>query len=730
VSSPAGAGLLSAARPGDAAAALAARHGKSADQPRLRPDLIVRRQVRMGDVTFVVKNPQNQSYFNFSEGEWGVISLFDGTRTPAEIVEEYSAQTGAQVDLPFVLEYDEMLRKLDLLDQSSAERNLALLSKMKTARRRAAEAKAEGFNPFFIQFRVVDPDAFLNKTVRYVRWIWTPPVVAVWAAGAVWTVGIFSQHLAPIFQGTYELYAFLGKPLLDILQFFLILSIIGGIHELGHAFATKIYGGEVHDIGIALLYFTPAFYCDTTDAILFANKWHRFWVTVAGIYIEGFICIGATALWVASYPDSLLHDVAFKIMLFTGVSTIFFNINPLIKIDGYFALTSVLELPELREDSFRYLGAWVQNRVLRLPVEVPVLSRRKRRIYWIYAVLALCYTTVIMRFIGGLFFNFYSRYFPNLAVVLLVLTLYRIFRKRVRLFTRTARLVYLDKRDLLMAPRTRPALIAAGLVVLAILVIPWMHRTVAAPIRLDAVARASVESPEDAIVSEVLVREGQVVRAGQTVFRLSSPSAEADHAAGGALRARFESQARGARQASSASETMTAERMERSAQSALDAASARRDRLTVRSPIDGRVLTPRVEDLLGRSVPAGSVLAEVGDTRTLRADIAVSERLLDDLAPGETVQAMLPGRPFPTARGTVRSISSATAAQPATAGGEVEPPPPGAFPDKFVAVTVFENADGSLLPGMTGKAKIYSKRTSPLASIVRLVRRWVQTVIW
>ena len=69
MTSPAGAGLLSAARPGDAAAALAARHGKSADQPRLRPDLIVRRQVRMGDVTFVVKNPQNQSYFNFSEGE-------------------------------------------------------------------------------------------------------------------------------------------------------------------------------------------------------------------------------------------------------------------------------------------------------------------------------------------------------------------------------------------------------------------------------------------------------------------------------------------------------------------------------------------------------------------------------------------------------------------------------------------------------------------------------------
>src|SRR5262249_37935047 len=244
------------------------------------------------------------------------------------------------------------------------------------------------------------------------------------------------------------------------------------------------------------------------------------------------------------------------------------------------------------------------------------------------------------------------------------LTLYRVFRKRVRLVTRTARLVYLDKRDLLMAPRTRPTMLAAGAVLLAILLIPWMHRTVAAPIQLDAARRVSVEPPEDAIVTEVLAREGQGVHIGQPLFRLASPSVEADHAAEGALRARFESQARGARQASSAADTLTAERLQRSAQSALDAADARRDRLTVRSPIEGQVLTPRLEALLGRSVPAGTPLAEVGDTRILRADIAVSERRLDDLAPGEEVTAHLPGRPFRTARGTVRTVSAATAAQP------------------------------------------------------------------
>ncbi len=60
---------------------------------------------------------------------------------------------------------------------------------------------------------------------------------------------------------------------------------------------------------------------------------------MAGIYIEAILCTIATALWVASYPDTLLHELAYKTMLFTGVSTIFFNINPLVKIDGYYALS-------------------------------------------------------------------------------------------------------------------------------------------------------------------------------------------------------------------------------------------------------------------------------------------------------------------------------------------------------------------------------------------------------
>jgi len=151
----------------------------------------------------------------------------------------------------------------------------------------------------------------------------------------------------------------------------------------------------------------------------------------------------------------------------------------------------------------------------------------------------------------------------------------------------------------------------------------------------------------------------------------------------------------------------------------------------VRSSIGGTVLTPRLEDLKGRFVTAGTTLAEVGDCRTLQADLEFTERRLDEAAPGEEVSAMFPGRPLRQARGRIVSISAATLAQPGTQTSGARPPPaPVERPDRFVARAEFDNADGTLRPGMRGKAKIYGRRSSPLANTWRLLRRWLQTIVW
>jgi putative peptide zinc metalloprotease protein len=707
---------------------LLARHGAAEEHPALARNLVIRRQVRMGEVTWVVKNSDTNAYYNFTDGEWGVIELFDGTRTREEIMDEYNERfPGADVDLSFVLEYEEMLRNIELLERTVAERNLTLLMKFKGSRQRAADEHAEGFNPFFIMFHVLDPNRFLERTVKYVRWIWSPPVVALWAAAAAWTVSIFIMHWAPIWTGTYELYAFLRKPLIDVIQFFFLLSIIGCVHEFGHGFATKIYGGEVHDIGIALLYFTPAFYCDTTDSLLFESKWQKLWVTTAGIYIEGFICSGATALWVASYPDTLLHDIAYKTMLFTGISTVFFNINPLIKIDGYYALSSYLEMPELREESFRYMGAVIQRRLLQLPVEVPPTTRRKRRIYWTYGILAFAYQGVLIRFIGGLFFNFYAKYFPDAAIVLLMLTLYRIYRKRVRLVTRTARLFYLDKKEWLMSSRTRRWAWVAGGVLLLALCIPWARRRISAETTLLPYRQVELQAPEESIVSRVFAHEGEHVEAGQPVLELASTRTEASIEALRAEQERYAREAQGAINAAEALRARQASEKSRSAAAALASATAQSRHLLLRSPIAGIVLTPRMQDLVGRFVPAGTSLAEVGDCRKMVAELAISERRVTDISIGSFVSAFVPEAGLSPRRGQIDRVAPAASA---ASEGKPAPAPPPARPETFIVEAVFDNSDGALRPGAQLRAKIYTRRAAYLGRVFRLTRRWIQSIVW
>ena len=723
--------LVSAAPLEKGMGALAARHGPRGDRPALKPNLVVRRIVQMGETQWVVKDPDATKYYTFSDANWNLIQLFDGTRTLREIHEAYQAQfPGETIEPSLVPEYAENLRSVDLLERSAAERSLQELTRIKDLRRRTAEQKAEGFDIFMIPFKVVDPDRFLNRTQKYVRWLWRPPAVVVSLIFVAMTTGVIVSHFGPIWSQTLELYAFLRKPFWDAVQFFVILTTIGAIHELAHGYVCKFYGGEVHDIGAALLYFMPAFYCDTSDALLFESKWQRLWVMLAGMYIEAIICCVATGLWVASYPDTLLHELSYKMMLFTGVSTIFFNINPLRKIDGYYALSSVLELPELREESIEYLSLLFKRHVLRLNVEVPVLSRRKRRIYLIYAPLALGFLVLIMLFIGHLFYNFYAKYFPNLAILLLILTLLRLFRKNVRAFLQGLRLVYLDKKELIMSRRARAYIVGGAVALFLVLAIPWAPWTIDTEVVLKPWTQVRLEAPDDGTIEQVRAHEGDAIAQGDVVAVLSSLAVESAVAGTAAEREGLRKRASGLRETADPGGLFRSEQRGSAAEVALAGELERQKRLSVRSPIAGRVLTRRMEDLPGRFVSAGSAIAAVGDCRKLRAEIPISERLLSYLHRGSPVSLQLRARPAYIQRGTIVQIGAAAETLPRTADGKLETIRPAETPERFTAFVEFDNADGASLPGMGGKAKIRLGRRSYLWRSWRVLSHWVQTVVW
>jgi len=247
-----------------------------------------------------------------------------------------------------------------------------------------------------------DPDALLTRTLPLVRWMFTPAFVVasvVLFAGYLIVLGQRWREYATALRSVYspETITIAHGVILVLTALVIIL-----IHELGHAFTCKYFGGEVREIGFMLLYFQPAFYCDVSDAWTFPERRARFWVTAAGSWIQ-LVAAGLAALvWWAAAPGTVVAEVSAAAMLVGGVMTLLTNMNPLLPFDGYFALSDWLDVPNLRQRASAHLGWCVRRTVFRLNLPEPQASNREQRIFLIYGALSAAYATLTVGILVGL----------------------------------------------------------------------------------------------------------------------------------------------------------------------------------------------------------------------------------------------------------------------------------------------------------------------------------------
>ena len=207
---------------------------------------------------------------------------------------------------------------------------------------------------------------------------------------------------------------------------------MAAIHELGHGFACKYFGGQVHEIGAMLLYFDLAFFCNVNDAWGFPERRARLWVTAAGSWIQLILASVAGIVWWAMPPGSLLSDFAMATFVVAGILTVIFNLNPLLPLDGYFALMDVLEVPNLRPRAFAYLGWAIKHRLLGMDVAEPPVDEREQRIFLWYGVLAAAYTGFILYVFAGLMYGWLDHALGALGVLLFAVGLWFMLRATIR----------------------------------------------------------------------------------------------------------------------------------------------------------------------------------------------------------------------------------------------------------------------------------------------------------
>jgi putative peptide zinc metalloprotease protein len=687
---------------------------------RLHPKLIAREQLEDGVPTIIAMVSGGSFIMRFTPDQWKLVQLFNGTRSYQDIAELFLKETGIAFTEEEVREFADPLDECGMWYRTTLDLSTTAGEKQADERRR----RAKDVNLAMMTFSTWDPDNYLTRlherlSFMYTKWF-TFLTLGVFAVTAL----IFISGWSEIWRDTLRYYTFTDKSAADLAEFWLLFCGLGYFHECAHGLTCKHFGGAVHSMGFMLVYLSPAFFCDVGEVYVYGGKWPRVAAIFAGIWVELMFCSVASVVWWTTPAGLPIHDFAYKIMLITGVAVFLMNLNPLIKLDGYYLLGELIGLPSIKEDSTDYLSSWVKRTVFRLPVDVPYVRPRRRWLFVVYAVLSGLYSYLVLFAVVRFVYNIFSRSNPQWGFLPALLLAFLILRARLRSSVRFMKGFYLDKQQKI---RNQPykalaVSLAAGLVLLA----PVWRETVGGRFFLEPEHRAIIRAAVPGQITEVLADEGTPVAAGTPLFLLRNVrlETEADDA-----RASLRSAEAQARQAEINYANIGIARAERVSQAGRSrSVSEQVAALQVASPISGVVATPRLRDRLGSFVQEGEVLADIYDARTLKALIFVPEFQVHQILGAAPASLKLESS-FQPLRGYVSSIAPASSV---LAPGLVqEEKYKGIAPPSFyVATVVVFNTGGMLRSGMSGDAKIQVGRQSIVGFVWRTFREVLQRKVW
>jgi len=604
------------------------------------------------------------------------------------------------------------LAGMGLLERSLAERSTLELERLRADRLRRRRRRLFRGELLRMRFSIGDPDALLDRTLPALRWCFTPAFLAVSVALFAIYFLVLAVEWPAFIVALKSLYTPSALTFGTIVVVWLTALVVIAIHELGHAYACKYFGGEVHEMGFMLIYFEPAFYCNVNDAWTFPELRSRLWVTAAGSWIQFVVASLAAVVWWLAVPGTLVSEVAMAAMLIGGVTTIVTNMNPLIPLDGYFALSDWLEIPNLRQRAFGYLSWAMKRHVFRLDVNQPPATDREVRVFQLYAALATCYITGIFLFLASLVLGWAGRFLGITGVLLTAALLVALAWSSISEWGRTAAMSFrIHRAALLASPWRKRGLIATVALVLVLLLVPrWITVTggfTAMP------ARALVLiAPDSGIVRQVIAREGVRVAAGTPLVRIQDLALDQERAA--RLRAvdsltteqsRARAQGRGAD-----AEQLDAERDAMAAR--LAGIDARLGALVLRARADGQVMTARPEQLTGRRVESGDTLVTVADSDSLDVRLTVSGAGATLVQPGQAMSLVTYASAGGATRAVVRSVSPAAGLDPGRPGVEIR---------------ARIGSGGPWRVGVTGEASVRLRRSNLLGALWWGVRQRVRS---
>ena len=696
------------------------------DKPKLDSRVITKEHIENDRPIVIAKVPGSEVVLRFAPEQWKLIQLFDGNRSYQEISDLSVQETGVLFDEESVREITSFLAdKTDFIYKTPLEKNIILKQELRGQRRK----KRKRFQvPDFTDIVVKEwpnADRYISQLYPKLKFIYTPWFVLLTLFSFAVMLWMWADKFGEIWTDSFQFYNFTAKSGTDLLEFWILFAFMAFFHETAHGLTCKHFGGNVEKMGFTLMYFAPSFFCDASQVWIYGGKWERIATAIAGIWIDLILCVIATVIWWGTATGMVIHDIAYKVMMVTGIGVSLLNLNPLIKLDGYLIFSELIHEPDLKEKTTAYLSGIVRKNIFHLPAEVEYVPRRRRPFYVIYAILSGLYGYLLLSFLMVLSFHILQAYTPEWAFVPAIAIGYWVFKSRIKMLVRFMKIVYLDKKERVRAWLKWPRVAALSGVALLVVFLPVWPDFVAGRFVLEPAHKAWIRAEVAGRVTRVLAREGQSVAAGQPLVELSNLQLQSA-AAGAAADLRAASD-----QVNVAllryGDYGPAEYKRQGMAEQSGTLAGQLALLRVTSPIPGVVVTPRLDDLLGAYLESGAEIAEVADPSTMTARIYIAEFGMRDVRIGSQVRLRPESRAVPLTA-TLSAVAPASA--PVEPGLIPEDQLKGITPPRFYIGRALLTNPGTLKEGMTGTAKIFVTRRSIAGFAWIFVHDLVDRRVW
>lgn len=701
-----------------AAPALSARLGSV--RVGLRADLEVTRHLFRGQPFYIVRDPLTFQSQRLTQADYAVFVAIDAGRSLAEVFAGLVARGRMQADhaeqfYQFVLD----LHRLGFLRLPLSDDKL-LYRRFKARERLGREAKFKGL--LFLRIPLWQPDAFLERTVSYVRPLFSRTFFVLWLLLILSAGYVAARNWDELVEPLQGLLLARNLPLM-----WLTLIVLKVLHEFGHAYACKHYGGHVPEMGAFLILFTPCAYVDASACWGFTRKRERLVVCLGGMFVESIIAGLAVFVWAATEP-SLVHSVAYNVIFLASVVTALFNINPLMRFDGYYILGDLVEIPNLRQRATQHLMQTLKRVLLGLRQPREPGDRRQPWVLLAYGIAAGVYRVTLLIAIVAILASKAFVIGVSLGLAMLVSTLFRTSRRLIR---------YLWHSEETAGVRGRA--VAVGVLGLTLLPagLVWVPipSHVHAPAMVTSEGEAVLRVKTPGFLVSASVEPGQEVNAGSMLYELVNESIlETAAEARGNLRA-----AELRRDAFREFEPVRVQQEDAQIvffQRALVAASERLGGLSVAAPRSGRVIECLRDYDVGRYLregdPIGLIASGVWRVRAVLTEEQLGRTRLEL---GDRVEFRPAGGASGAMTGTISRIAPAGSRgvddlDPLThlGGGDIAVDPvtkAAAQPYFELTIDLSEADTAALRYGMTGVVSV-AATAEPVAKSVgrRTARFW------